>query len=162
MLEYLHNFSLMEAYKMDWSQLLRMGAEYIQKNEDDNTTGIDVDTIANALQNVLGSKEGGIDIASLFSQVQDSGVMEVVSSWIGSGENEPIEPEKVTQIVSVEKVQALAQQLGIPEESAKKALADALPAVVDKATNEEPTLASQLLDQIGGIEGAINIIKKFF
>ncbi len=147
---------------MDWSQLLRMGAEYIQKNDDESTSGIDIDQIANALESVLGSKEGGIDIASLLSQVRDSDLMEIVGSWIGSGENKPIEPEKVTQIVSVERVEALAKQLGVSQESAKKALADALPTVVDQATNEEPSLAQQLLEQIGGIEGVMNMMKKLF
>ncbi len=147
---------------MDWEQLLRIGAEYIRNNDDESTSGIDLENIVNALKGVLGSQEDGIDIASLLSQVQDSSLLEVVSSWIGSGENQPIAPEEVTQIVPEEKVQALAQQLGISEESARKALADALPAVVDQATNEEPSLAEQLLAQVGGIEGAMNLLKKLF
>jgi uncharacterized protein YidB (DUF937 family) len=115
----------------------------------------------NALGSILG-ENGGIDIASLVQKAQQSGIMEIVSSWIGSGENAPIDPDSVAELVSYEKVQAFAQQLGISEESAKQALADALPKVVDEATNEEPSLAEQLLEQVGGIEGAMNMIKKFF
>ncbi|MRI58976.1 MAG: hypothetical protein C6H99_05670 [Epsilonproteobacteria bacterium] len=147
---------------MDWQRLIELGAQYIQNNDDDATTGIDLGDIANALQSVLGSKDGGLDLSGLVQQVQDSGLMEVVASWIGSGENAPIEPEKVPELVSEEKVRMFAEQLGISEESAKKALADALPAVVDEATNEEPSLAEQMLAQVGGVEGAINLLKKFF
>ncbi len=146
---------------MDWQDLLVLGAKYIQGNDDENTSGLDLGDIVGALQSVLADEDGKIDIQGLVSKVQDSGLLEVVSSWIAEGENKPIEPDQVTQVVDPEKVQALAQQLGIPEESAKKALADALPAVVDKATSEEPSLAEQLFEQIGGVEGALNLLKKF-
>ena len=146
---------------MDWARILQMGAEYIQNNDDDSTSNIFVGDIAEALQNVLGS-ENGFDLGALFSQLQDANLSEIVASWIGSGENKPIEPDQVEAIVPQEKIAMLAGQLGISQESAKKALADALPHVVDEATNEEPSLAAQLLEQVGGIEGAINMLKKLF
>ncbi len=147
---------------MDWQELIVMGAKYIQNNDDESTSGLDLGDIASALQNVLGNEDGGIDLQGILAQVQDSNLIEIVSSWIGSDENKPIDPEQVTEVIDPAKVEALAQQLGISEESAKKALADALPAVVDQATNEEPSLAQQLLEQVGGVEGALNLIKKFF
>ncbi len=146
---------------MDWARILQMGAEYIQNNDDDSTSNIFVGDIAEALQNVLGS-ENGFDFGALFSQLQDGKLSEIVASWIGSGENKPIEPDQVEAIVPQAKIAMLAEQLGISHESAKKALADALPHVVDEATNEEPSLAAQLLEQVGGIEGAINMFKKLF
>ncbi len=146
---------------MDWQRIIMMGAEYIRNNDDESTSGLDISQIASALQGVLGHN-GSIDISSLVSKAQESGLMEVVQSWIGNGENAPIEPQKVTELVGSEKVQALAEQLGISPESAQKALADALPNVVDQATNEEPSLAQQLLEQVGGIEGAMNLFKKLF
>ena len=146
---------------MDWGQLLQMGAEYIRNNSDEATSSLDIDSIMNALGSIMG-ENGNFDIASLLSNLQDGSLMEIVSSWIGSGENAPIDPDKVVELVGSEKVEAFAQQLGLSHESAKQALADALPAVVDQATNEEPSLAEQLLDQVGGVEGAINLFKKLF
>ncbi|BCD62801.1 hypothetical protein NitYY0826_C1684 [Nitratiruptor sp. YY08-26] len=146
---------------MDWMEIIKIGAQYIQNNDDESTSGIDIDNIAQALQRVLGG-EGGIDLSSLLVKAQEGGVMEIVSSWIGSGENVSIDADTVTQLVSSDKVQELAQHLGISEESAKKALADALPVVVDEATSEDPSLAEQLLSQIGGIEGAMKMLKKLF
>ncbi len=146
---------------MDWTKILMMGAEYIRNNDDQSTSDLDVSQIMGALQSVLGNGSG-VDLASLLSRAQSSGLMDVVQSWIGSGENAPIDPQKVTELVGSDKVQALAEQLGISHESAQKALADALPNVVDQATNEEPSLAQQLLEQVGGIEGAMNMFKKLF
>ncbi len=145
---------------MDWIKILQIGAEYIQNNDDESTSGIDLEDIVRGLQ-VVFDAENGLDLGKLLAQLQDSDLGEIVASWIGSGENKPIEPEHVEAIVPPEKVKALAEQLGVSEESARKALADALPAVVDQATNEEPSLAEQLWEQIGGFEGAINILKKF-
>ncbi len=147
---------------MDWGRLLQMGAEYIRNNNDDATTNLDPNAIMNALGSVFGGSDGGLDLSSLVAKAQSSGLMEVVSSWIGSGENAPIDPENITNLVPSEKIQEFAQQLGLSEDSAKQALADALPNVVDQATNEEPSLAEQLLDQVGGIEGAMNMLKKLF
>jgi len=147
---------------MDWMQIVKIGAQYIRDNDDEATSGIDLEQIAGALMSSLGGGEGGIDLSSLLARAQEGGLMEVVSSWIGSGENRSIDPEQITQLIPGEHVQALAQKLGISEESAQKALADALPAVVDQATNEEPSLAEQLLEQVGGLEGAMNMFKKLF
>jgi len=53
---------------MDWETLIKIGAEYIQKNDDDATTGLDLGDIANALKFVLGSNDGnGIDLMSIIS-----------------------------------------------------------------------------------------------
>ena len=146
---------------MDWGRLLELGAQMIQNNSDEATTNIDLGDIMNGLQSVFG-ENGQIDLGSLVQKAQSSGLMDVVSSWIGSGENAPIDPESVTALVDQEQIEAFAAKLGISPESAKQALADALPAVVDQATNEGPSLAEQLLDQVGGVEGAINMLKKFF
>ncbi len=146
---------------MDWGRLLELGAQMIQNNSDEATTNIDLGDIMNGLQSIFG-ENGQIDLGSIVQKAQSSGLMDVVSSWIGSGENAPIDPDSVTALVDEEKIEAFAAQLGISPESAKQALADALPAVVDQATNEEPSLAEQLLDQVGGVEGAINMLKKFF
>jgi len=148
---------------MDWIRLLQMGAEYIQNNDDPSTTGLDVGAIASALGSILGSgDEGGIDLASMVRRAQESGLMDVVSSWIGSGENAPIDAEGIERLLGPEQIAAFAQQLGVSEESARNALAQVLPQIVDQATNEEPSLAQQLLEQVGGIEGAINLLRKFF
>ncbi|MRI84104.1 MAG: hypothetical protein C6I00_06760 [Nitratiruptor sp.] len=146
---------------MDWERLLQMGAEYIRNNDDEATSNLDIGAIVGALSSILGDSEKGIDLGSLIQQAQQSGLVDVVMSWVGSGENEPIAPENVTDLIPPEKITEFAQQLGISEESARKALADVLPSVIDQATNEEPSLAEQIFQQIGGVEGAINILRKF-
>ncbi|NPA27850.1 MAG: DUF937 domain-containing protein [Epsilonproteobacteria bacterium] len=149
---------------MDIADLLRIGATLIQNNDDEATTSIDTDKIADALGSIFGSKEGegGLDLGNIISAVTNGNLGEIVSSWIGEGENKPIEPESVTELLGEEKIEEFANQLGVSIESAKKALADALPEVVDKATSPDSNILGDLLDKVGGIDGAMDLVGKLF
>jgi uncharacterized protein YidB (DUF937 family) len=146
---------------MDLTDLLKMGAEIIQGNSDDATTNLDADSISNALSNILGG-ENGLDLSSIISGISENGLGEVVSSWIGSGENLPISVDAITDLLGSEKVSEFASQLGLNEESAKGALADVLPNLIDKATSGEDSIIGNMLDSVGGIDGAMDMIGKMF
>jgi uncharacterized protein YidB (DUF937 family) len=150
---------------MDLMDLVKVGAQLIQNNSDDATTGLDAGSIAGALSNILGSNtEGGFDLGSLVGNLANSSsngeLMEIVSSWVGNGENASISSDLVGELLGSEKVSEFASQLGISEESAKGALADALPQVVDQATGTEgdDSIVGNLLSQVGGVEGAMNML----
>ena len=149
---------------MDMSDLLKMGANLIQGNSDEATTGLDTNTITDALGSLFGGdgEEGGLDLSSIVSNLTNGNLGETVSSWIGSGENAPIDAESVTELLGSDKVEAFAEKLGVSVDSAKQALSDALPNIVDKATEEDSDLMSGLLDKIGGVDGAMDLAKKFF
>ena len=149
---------------MDLTNLLQMGASMIQNNDDDKTTGIDTNTITNALGSLLGSNSGnGLDLSSIVSAVASNGELgKIVSSWVGSGENAAIHPDQIGDLISSDKLSEFANNLGVDVESAKKALADTLPNVVDQATNEDSSLAANLLDKVGGIDGAMDMLGGFF
>jgi uncharacterized protein YidB (DUF937 family) len=148
---------------MDISGLLEIGAKMIQQNDDPATSGLDIGGIAQALDTVLsGSGEETFDLASLVQKAMDGGLEEVVGTWIGQGENAPIEPERVGEIVDEKQIEIFAEKLGIGKESAQKALADALPVIVDKATPPEGGMLDDLLRQMGGLEGAMNLFGKMF
>ena len=147
---------------MDMMDLLKMGASLIQNNSDDATTGIDTDTITNALGSILGSGESGLDLGSLVSNLANGSLGDVVSSWIGDGENAPIDTDQVEELLGSDKVEAFAEQLGVSVDSAKQALSDVLPDLVDKATSGEDSLVADLLDKVGGLDGALDLASKFF
>jgi uncharacterized protein YidB (DUF937 family) len=152
---------------MDLADILQMGAKIIQNNDDDSTTGLDIGDIASALSGVLGgdSADGNgnniSSLVSLVSSLSDSGLKDVVNSWLGDGENEPIDADSVSNVLGEDKINQFAEQLGISPESASKALADVLPSIVDKASSAESNILGDLLSQVGGIGGAISIISRF-
>jgi uncharacterized protein YidB (DUF937 family) len=130
---------------MDISELFRMGAELIQNNSDDATTGLDMGDIANALGGLLQNEDGGLDLSTFVSGLSENGLGEIVGSWLGSGENAPIDVEQISALLGSEKISQFAEQLGLSSESAAQALADALPQVVDQATSDGGDIVSQML-----------------
>ena len=147
---------------MDLNDLLRMGGELIQNNSDDATTGLDIGDIANALGGLLGNSEGGLDLGSLVSSLSQNGLGEIVGSWLGEGENASISLDQVKDLLGSDKISEFASQLGLSEESAAGALADALPKVVDQATSGEDSMIGDLLAQVGGVSGAMDMMGKMF
>jgi len=148
---------------MDLTELLKMGASMIQGNSDDATTGLDTGSISDALGKLLGGgPDGGLDLGSLMSGLSESGLSGIVGSWLGSGENESISMDSISDLLGADKVSEFASSLGLSEESAKGALADALPNVVDKATSGEGSIIDDMLAQVGGAEGAMGMLGKMF
>jgi len=154
---------------MDLSALLNLGAGLIQGNNDEATTGLDTASIADALGGLLGGGEGGgLDLGSIVAGLAGSagesgGLMETVGSWIGGGDNAAIAPDQVGDLLGSDKISAFAESLGISLDSAKQALADALPEVVNQATPEgDSDMLGSLLASVGGVEGAMGMVGKLF
>jgi len=147
---------------MDFTELLKMGGELIQGNSDDATTGLDLGDIANALSSLVQNKEGSLDLSTFVSGLSENGLGEIVGSWLGNGENKAISWDQIMDLLGSEKVSEFASQLGLSQESAAQALADALPQVVDTATSGENSIIDQMLGQAGGAEGAMNMLGKMF
>ena len=147
---------------MDLTELLKMGADIIQGNSDDATTGLDSDSITNALGSLLGG-ENGLDLSSIVSNMTNGeGLSEIVGSWLGNGENKPISMDSITDLLGTDKISEFASNLGLSEESAKGALAVALPNLVDQATSGDNSLVDSMLEKIGGAEGAMDMLGKMF
>jgi len=146
---------------MDFLDLLKQGAELIQSNSDDATTGIDTDAISSALGNIFGG-ENGLDLSSIVSKVTDGDLGDTISSWLGSGENMPISMDSITDLLGSDKISEFASQLGLSEDSAKGALSDVIPNLVDKATSGEDSLIGSMLDKVGGVDGAMDMLGKMF
>ena len=147
---------------MELMDLLKVGASMIQGNSDDATTGLDVDDIANALSKLIGNGEGGLDLAALVGGLSQNGLGEIVGSWLGNGENKSISMDQITDLLGSDKISEFASQLGLSDESAKGALADSLPQVVDQATSGEGTIMDEMLAQAGGPQGAMDMLSKMF
>ncbi|BAF72798.1 YidB family protein [Sulfurovum sp. NBC37-1] len=144
---------------MDMNELFKMGASLIEGNSDDATTGLDLENITTALSKILTHGDGNIDLASILTKLSSNGLGEIVGSWLGNGENKAIDPEKVPDLLGEERVSTFAQELGVGEESAKKALADALPQVIDRVTSGENNIVDQMM---GGSGNPMDMLSKMF
>ena len=147
---------------MELMDLLKMGASAIQGNSDDATTGLDTGSISDALGGLLGNSEGGLDLGALVGGLSQNGLGEIVGSWLGQGDNASISPDQITDLLGSDKISEFASSLGLSVDSAKGALADALPQVVDQATSGEGGIMDEMLAQVGGSKGAMDMLGKMF
>ena len=85
-----------------------------------------------AVLEMLNNREGGI--SGLASAFQQNGLGDVVSSWIGTGQNLPISADLLQRVLGQEQVKNIARQAGISTDAAGSQLADLLPGIVDKLT----------------------------
>ena len=89
---------------------------------------------ANLLQTAMqmfGNRGG---ISSLLQNAQAHGLGNAVESWIGTGANHNISAEQVENLIGQERINQLASRVGVSPETARAAMARALPVIVDKAT----------------------------
>ncbi len=147
---------------MEIENLLKMGAAMIQGNSDDATTGLNIDDIAKALDGLVGNGQGGVNLVPFVSGLAENGLGAIVGSWLGQGENKSISNEDITTLLGSEKVSEFASNLGLSVESAQGALAEVIPQVVDKATSGEGGIMDEMLEQVGGPQGAMEMLGKMF
>lgn len=142
--------------------LLKTAASLIQSNNDDATTGLNVDDIVTSLEHLVGNGSGGLDLVKFVGGLSQNGLGEIVGSWLGNGENKSISIEQIMILLGSDNVAAFASELGISQESAANALAQALPQVVDQATRGESTIMDEMLSNAGGPNGAMDMLGKMF
>jgi uncharacterized protein YidB (DUF937 family) len=117
-------------------QILEAGAEAV--------TGGQTNQLAQGMMKLL-NDQGGIEgLAQLFQQ---KGFGEIVSSWIGTGENLSINAQQLLSVLGHGQVAQLAQQAGLPADQGAAALAQLLPTLIDKLTpNGQVPAGNQLLE----------------
>jgi uncharacterized protein YidB (DUF937 family) len=78
------------------------------------------------------AQSGGIQ--GLLNKFTQAGHDDKVKSWISTGENEPISPDQVQNVIGPDQISAIAAKLGVDPAQASQLLAKFLPNVVDKLT----------------------------
>ena len=108
------------------------------------------------MEQVLGlmnsSETGGL--AGLVETFKSKGLGDVMSSWIGTGENQPVSGEAIANTIGSDKIQEITGKLGISGSEASAGLAALLPQVIDKLTPDGK------LPEGGVLEQGLNILKQ--
>jgi len=120
------------------------------------------DQASGAISGLL-SQVGGI--SGLLSHFQTAGLGEAAASWVGPGDNLPVEPAKIESALGSDVVQAFASKLGLQSSQLLPLLAQFLPVIIDKLTpagkieSDQPSpdaiqniIASVLKGGLGGLK----------
>ena len=90
--------------------------------------------VAGILDAIQSKGTGGL--GSLVQDFHDKGLGNVVSSWIGTGPNQPITAAQVESVLGTDRVRTIAGKVGLPPAAVTTGLAAVLPHVIDKLTPE--------------------------
>ena len=88
--------------------------------------------LAAGILQMINNQPGGLP--ALLQSFHDKGLGEIVSSWVGTGQNLPISAEQVQQVLGNDQLKALAAKAGISSGVAGSSLAQLLPVVIDQLT----------------------------
>ncbi len=92
---------------------------------------------AGLLQAVLGMLAGGGrggGLEALTKAFQGQGMEELLSSWIGTGENLPVGADQLKRGLGPDLLSQIAGQAGIPPDDAASGLSELLPGLIDQLT----------------------------
>jgi uncharacterized protein YidB (DUF937 family) len=90
--------------------------------------------LLNAVLALLADDGDGPGIAEVMARFQQSGMADVVGSWIGVGANLPISGDALRQVLGPDSIERIAQQVGLSQAATVDRLSQMLPYVVDKLT----------------------------
>ena len=101
-------------------------------------------------------EEGGLQ--GLVAQLQQAGLGDQVSSWLGTGANLPVSPDQIRDAIGGDMLANLAGQVGLSAEAASQGIADYLPQLVDRlspngALQGDDQLLQQGMAMLGGLFG---------
>ena len=83
-----------------------------------------------------GQPQGGFlgGLGSLVERFQQNGHGDVINSWVGSGQNQPITPDQLHQALGPDAVNNLSRMTGVSPQDLVSELSRVLPGIVDKLT----------------------------
>ena len=73
-------------------------------------------------------------LSGLVQRFQQGGLGDVVNSWIGTGQNQPIAPNQLQQALGRDTIDNLSRQTGMPQQDLLSQLSQMLPQFVDRLT----------------------------
>ena len=83
----------------------------------------------------LGSTLGGLGgLGGLINAFQRNGLGDQMQSWIGTGQNMPISPDQLQQVLGQGTLGQIAQQLGLSPQASASGLSELLPQLIDRLT----------------------------
>jgi len=86
-----------------------------------------------AVMQMLDNKGSG-GLGGMVQSFQEKGLGGIMTSWIGTGENQPISADQIKQVLGSDAIQNIAAKAGIAPEEMSGKLAEFLPGVIDKLT----------------------------
>ena len=86
---------------------------------------------------LAGGAAGGVlngGLRHLVTDMENNGQGDAARSWVGTGENQSLEPDELARAVGLDDIEAVAQQTGLPREQVVSDLSQHLPDFINRLT----------------------------
>ena len=103
--------------------------------------------LASEVLGLLSSGSEGGGLQGMIQSFKDKGLGDIMSSWIGTGQNLPISGDQLKTGLGADLIGQLASKIGVPPDVATSKLTEILPGIIDKLTPEGTVPDSGLLQQ---------------
>lgn len=90
-------------------------------------------------------------VSGLVESFKQQGLGGLVSSWIGTGQNQPVSGDQLEAVLGSSQVAALAAKIGVSPDQAKAALSQILPQVIDRLSPQGQLPQGNMLDAAIGM-----------
>jgi uncharacterized protein YidB (DUF937 family) len=90
--------------------------------------------LASVLGGLLANNGSMGGLGGLADKFNQAGLGDVISSWIGKGENLPISADQLSNVLGSDTLSSIASQLGVDPAQASGQLSQMLPGLIDKLT----------------------------
>ena len=105
-----------------------------------------------AMNLITNPQTGGL--TGLVEMFNNKGLGNTMSSWISTGQNQPVSGQQIQNVLGGEQIQQIVQKLGIPQGDVTNGLASLLPQIIDKLT------PNGQLPESGSLDQSLGMIKK--
>ncbi|MEI6000600.1 DUF937 domain-containing protein [Paraburkholderia bengalensis] len=105
----------------------------------------------------INNQPGGLN--GLIQRFEQNGAGDIISSWVGTGENQPIAADTLHNVLGSEAVSTMAAKIGVEPSMVTGLLSQVLPHVVNAATPNGEVPADGKVDA-GGLGGALGTISQ--
>ncbi len=86
-------------------------------------------------------------LGGLLAQLQAAGLDDVVKSWVGTGQNKPVQPDELGDALGKKTVTQMADKAGCSQDDLLTQLSKALPGLIDKLTHDGRIPTQQEINQ---------------
>ena len=90
--------------------------------------------LAGALGGLLANDGQMGGLGGLVSKFEQAGMGDVIGSWVGNGENQPVSPDQVQGALGSDAISGMASKLGINAQTLLPLLASVLPLLINQMT----------------------------
>ena len=86
-------------------------------------------------------------LPGLVNKFQNGGLGDIISSWVGTGANQPISADQIINALGADKIHEIADKLGVGDNQVSDGLASVLPQIIDKLTPNGKVPEGDVLNQ---------------